>query len=109
MGYRVGRVCHADLAHAEADRWSGVAPDLDGGSVALVVHTDQGWALNTYTGAPLVLQSTALVPTGGFEECSVAEAVADGIAVGWLVGGTWLAVYAIMYLARVVRDVDRNP
>lgn len=104
MGYQYAGSCYSTAAEAAQARWSEASPHIGEGTVTVPEFVGGAWVLQSYAGVPLVLQSSAPLPVGGFAECSAGAALADGMAVGWLVAGAWLAVYAIRLIWKAATE-----
>lgn len=59
------------------------------------------WVSVTRDGAA-TSTATVVAPAVEFAACDPAQALTDGVAVGWLVGGCLLAVWAVSLLRRVL-------
>lgn len=107
MGFQVGAACYSTaLQAAQAAASSQIGAVVNHGGSAHVVEllsvTD---ASITYGlrpvggGAPLQLTSAYVA-----QPCNLLQ-VEDGLTMGWMVGGVWIAVYGLIFLARTIFQV----
>lgn len=103
MGSAVGSSCFADSAAAAVEACARV-----GGATGSGVVTCSGVAGVTATGASLDLVFTDATGSAAgtqalvFQPCEPLT-VGDGVQLGWAVGGVWLAVAALRWIAVAVR------
>lgn len=71
--------------------------------VGTVTASSVDYLLTPLGGGPVVSQTVALTPI----PCGL-PGIEDGVSLGWLVGGVWIAVYAIVFIARMLRGEDRE-
>lgn len=103
MGYSVSGRCFESVPDADAAAWSAVIPVLSTGSpptVSVVEYTGTAWQVATYQGG--VLQGVQAAPSIAYGSCSPGDAVADGLALGWLVVGVWAIAWSINVLRRAL-------
>lgn len=106
MGYRVGAQCFADPSEAAQAFCGSVAGMTASGFMRCNFAEWQD---------PSVFYSYSTVAPDGSEmgqsgnaylsACAASEPMtaADGIALGWMVGGAWLAVFALLFMTRGLR------
>lgn len=102
--FQVGSACYASAAAANsatASAQSGVVVSQSGTvRIVTVSAVDDSSITYTFTGldGSAVSQTVQHLP----QPCGLLTA-ADGLQIGWLVAGSWLAVYAVMFIARALR------
>ncbi|MBI3145638.1 MAG: hypothetical protein HYZ18_10360 [Pseudogulbenkiania sp.] len=103
MGYAVGVACYESQAEAEAVYFGSVSPSVSGSTVTQYQLDGGVWKLNRYdsSSGSMVLQSST-VATSVFPECSNADRVLDGIALGWLVAAVVFTAYAAKLVRRAI-------
>lgn len=105
MSYQVGDVCYPTAhmaAAASASREAG----------ALVVHGDSTYAVSVQAVSDTSISYVLTPPAGGAaialqtpyiaQECGLMGA-ADGMWIGWAIGGAWICAYALLFLAKALR------
>lgn len=101
MGAAFAGRCFDTAADAAAAAWSGVGPVVSAGSppvVSVVEWSGTAWQVSTYQGTAVVGVSAA--PSISFSDCNPADAVTDGLALGWLVVSVWAAAWGVNVLRR---------
>lgn len=101
MGFAASGRCFDTASDAAASVWSAVGPVVGSGSppiLSVVEWTGSVWQVATYQGGALL--SAQSVPSIAFGACSPGDAVADGVALGWLVVGVWAAAWAVNVLRK---------
>lgn len=106
MGYRVGDQCYSDPSEAAQAYCGSVAGMTSTGYMrcysAEWQETSVFWSYITTApdGSEVANGTWAYL-----SECTAVEPMtsADGIAMGWMVGGAWLAVFALLFLTRGLR------
>lgn len=63
------------------------------------IVTDSSIEIVQYTG-PSIRSSSVVIPSAP-PDCKLLD-TSDGVALGWLVGGVWLAVYAVRWLSKQI-------
>jgi hypothetical protein len=104
MGYWAAGQCWDVQAEADTALWSAVPPVLVGSDPpgVLFVHLGtSGWEYRFNAGGASV--SAYAVPSVGYAECTVGQSAIDGAELGFLVGGVWLAVWAVLLIGRTFR------
>ncbi len=103
MGAQYAGRCFSTAADAAAHAWSGVGPVLGTGSppvVSVVEWSGTAWQVASYQDGVLV--DVVAAPSIAFASCDPADAVLDGMALGWLVAGVWVAAWAVHVLRRAL-------
>lgn len=105
MAYQVDSACYSTAtaaAQASASAQVGAVVSQGGTLYALDVGA-VGESSITYHLQPLgggaTVQTTVAYSA---QPCGLLQ-VEDGIAIGWMVGGAWIAAYSIMFIARILR------
>ncbi len=105
MGYQAGNACYPTGAAANTATASGQVGTVKetGAGLVVVNVTSVDDTTITYTFTPVAGGTTttatmAVTPT----VCGMLEA-SDGIELGWMVGGVWIAVSAVLFIARALR------
>lgn len=105
MNYQVNQACYPSaLSAAQAVASSQIGSIVQHGSSAYVVD------VSAVTGSVITY---SFLPVGGGTSISVASPytaqecqlldLADGLQLGWMVVGAWLAAYGVMFMARALR------
>lgn len=98
MGTLYQSRCWSDSDAASAV-YSSVSPViLSDGSLVKPAFVGSAWKLQTFTAG--VLTSSVDAPAVSLSSCDPALSVADGLALGFLVVGVWVAAYAVTVLKR---------
>ncbi|WP_234640659.1 hypothetical protein [Delftia tsuruhatensis] len=102
--YQVGAACYpTQLQAAQAVASSQIGNVVQQGGSAHVVElrainpTAITYGLRPVTGSPLI----EVVSTFEAQPCGLLQA-SDGLALGWMVGGVWIVVYGLTFIARTV-------
>lgn len=105
--YQVGAVCYpTQLQAAQTVASSQIGNVVQQGGSAHVVEirsinpTAITYGLRPVSGGPLI----EVVSTFEAQPCGLLQA-SDGLALGWMVGGVWIVVYGLMFIARTVFHV----
>jgi len=110
MSFQVGSACYpTELAAAAASASSMVG--------AVVSHAGSAYAVDvsgvtastvSYTFTP-ISGGAAVVLVAPYtpQPCGLMGA-SDAVQLGWLVGGAWVIVYCVKFLARIVRDMSND-
>lgn len=103
MGAQYQGRCFDTAADAAAAVWSGAAPVVGSGSpptVSVVEWSGTAWQVATYQSGALL--SVQAAPSIAFGSCDPADAALDGLALGWLVVGVWVAAWALRAMGRAL-------
>ena len=105
MSYQVNQACYpTTLAAAQATATSQIGAVVQQGTELYTVNvsTITGTTIN-YTFTPLG-GGTVLTLASPYsaQECQLLD-LADGLQLGWVVVGAWLAAYAVMFMSRALR------
>lgn len=105
MSFQVGSACYdTALQAAQAEASSQVGAVVEHGSAAYVVDVSgvSGTSI-TYSLYPVAggVAVTSAVPYSA-QPCNLLTG-SDGLAMSWAVVGVWIAVYAVMFIARALR------
>lgn len=102
MQYQYGSNCFASAAGANAALAYDKSGQITSSSVSGVgAVTDSTYEVLQYSSNGQLI-ATVVVPSVP-PACSLLSG-ADGVSLGWMVGGVWLAVYAVRWLARQVES-----
>ena len=102
--YQVGTACYSTATaamQAIASSQTGAVVQQSGTAyvtVATGTATGIDYALHPLSGGPILGQSIAITP----EPCGLLTA-SDAHQLGWLIVAAWVAAYAVVFLARIVR------
>lgn len=102
--YQVGSACYSSAAAANsatASVQSGAVVSQSGTvRIVTVLSVNDSSITYSFTGldGSVVSQTVQHIP----QPCGLLTA-ADGLQIGWLIVGAWLAVYAVMFIARALR------
>lgn len=102
--FQVGSACYASATAANsatASVQSGAVVSHSGAArIVTVSAVDDVSITYTFTGldGSVIAQTVQHIP----QPCGLLTA-ADGLQIGWLIVGAWLAVYAVMFIARAFR------
>lgn len=106
MSYQVGSACYPTAEAAASASASSVVGSVvtHGGAAYVVGIGDVTSDSITYALQP-VGAGTPMMLTASYapQPCGLLTG-ADGLTLGWMVGGVWLAVYAVSYLRRALFD-----
>jgi hypothetical protein len=107
MGYWAAGHCFDVQADADSAFWSAVPPVLvasDPPGVVVVQKSVNGWEYHLdVQGVPV---SAYAVPSVGFADCTVGASALDGIEYGFAVGAVWIAVWAVLLIARPLKVIS---
>ena len=110
MGFQVGTACYStaqQAAQAAASSQIGAVVS-HGGTAHAVELLGIGEGAITYGlrpvggGAPLQLTSAYVA-----QPCNLLQ-VEDGLSMVWMVGGVWIAVYGLVFLAKTIFQVGET-
>lgn len=102
MGYLVFGRCYDTSAEGQEAYWSSQGAVLAAAppSVVVVEKVSGSWVLDEYQSGSLV--SSVAAPSVSFASCDPAASVADGVELGFLVVGAWVAAWAFHVLRKPV-------
>lgn len=102
MGALYGGTCFDSAASAARAYFSGVSPAVLPGSVTYVSTVEEGptdaWAMVTREGSTVIEVNPLSYPA--FVSCDPMQTMFDGMSLGWLVAGVWVAAWAVTSLKR---------
>lgn len=107
MGYQVGEHCYATkLQAAHVQRWS-LGHDSSvviNGQPHLVQYALTDGETLGYTVYDMSTQTQIVSSTLIYDPpvCEVLG-IADGLQIGWMVAGVWLAAFAVLFIAKALR------
>jgi hypothetical protein len=93
--------CYASVSDAASAYYSGAGPVVSAGSPPMLSTVEKdaaGWVLVTRQGGAVV--SSVAAPNVQFAECDPGQSVVDGVTLGFLVAGVWIAVWAVRWFGR---------
>lgn len=102
--YQVGTACYSTpTAALQAIASTQTGAVVQQGStlyatVATGTATGIDYVFHPLAGGPTFAQSVAITP----EPCGLLTAE-DGLQIGWMVAACWIAVYAVLFIARALR------
>lgn len=99
--FQVGSACYSTAAAANAATASAQSGAVvtSGGAARVVTVTAVDGSSITYTYHGLDGSTVVQTVQHSPQPCGLLTA-SDAVDIGWLIGGAWLAVYAVMFLAR---------
>lgn len=100
MAYQVSGVCYPTKISAALAHASEVSPSSASAFISVESVSE---TLINYRASPID-GTTSYVVSVPFQpiDCQLLG-IGDGVIMGWAVASCWIAVYAVMYIARVVR------
>lgn len=110
MAYQVGTLCYdTALQAAQASASVHLGNVLPMGSGLAVVNVSEVTASSiTYDFSPVGGgASTVIVSPYTAQPCNQLG-TGDALTIGWLIAGTWLAVFAVSHIARIVSRWDSD-
>lgn len=111
MAFQVGTTCYStaleaaqSVASAQVGSIVSQAGTAFSVSVQAVADDSISYVLSPLTGGSSFLH---VAPFTG-QPCNLLQ-VSDGLQMGWLVAGAWIAAYCVMFIARALRgETDGN-
>lgn len=110
MAYQVGQACYStaiEAAQASASAQAGAVVSHGGTAyvidVAGVAESSITYRLQPLSGGAAMQATVAYTA----QPCGLLQ-VHDGLSMGWMVGGAWVMVYALTFLARVLIKGETN-
>lgn len=113
-GYQVGDRCFATVAQADdyhhslaspvvsfntsLGRWEVVQPYWNGSAWVFryFVRTDDSYDFS--------LLGYSSIPASSYKACDMTSGVFDGLSLGWLVAGVWIAAWCFVVLRRAIEE-----
>lgn len=94
--------CFASAQDAAHFAWSGVAPVIGTGSPPTVTTVEKttDWQIITRQNGSVI--ATVDAPGLHFATCSPSQHVLEGVQLGWLVAGVWLAAWAVVVIRKAL-------
>lgn len=107
MQYQYGSNCFASAAAANASLAFDKSGQITSSTVSAVgVITDTTYEVLQYSTSGQLVAS-AVVPSLP-PACSLLTG-SDGVSLGWMIGGVWLAVFAVSWLSKHLKhDTEQN-
>jgi len=110
MAFQVDQACYAtaqQAAQASASKLVGAVVEHGGNAYVINVAATADASI-TYAFQPVASGAAfQLVAPYSAQPCNLLG-VEDGLAMGWMVAGVWLGVYALMFIGRVLWKGDSN-
>lgn len=105
MSYQVGSTCYGTMTEAAQAQASAAIGAIvtQGGNAHSVSTTTIDDTSITYVLTPAAggTPITHVAPYTA-QPCNMLQ-LSDGIQLGWMVGGVWIATYCVMFIARALR------